>query len=107
MDQQDVVIGMSGRYHLGPGREEGRGSIDLLTPGVLMGGSVGSGPEAVWSAGRATVQVAPEDDGSGGRAASEEGSEFRALGCVRGDLVGFRGGQMSGAYVDPAPGADA
>ena len=36
-DQQDVMVGMRGGDHLGRGRAERARSIDVLTPGVLLG----------------------------------------------------------------------
>jgi hypothetical protein len=71
-DQQDVVVGVYGGHHPRRGRAKRACSVDLLTPGILVRGTVGAGPEAVRGAGGATVQVASEDDGVGRRAACKD-----------------------------------
>src|SRR5215467_14830014 len=85
-DQQDVVVGVYGGHHPRRGRAKRSCSVDLLTPGILVRGTVGAGPEAVRGAGGATVHVAAEDDGAGRRAACKDHSELGALQLVRGRL---------------------
>jgi hypothetical protein len=90
-DQQDVMVGVCGRDHACRQRAEHASSVDLLAPGILMGGSVGPGPEAARRAGVATVDVAAEDDGAGDRATCKERPELGALRAVGRHLVGLRG----------------
>ena len=106
-NQQEVMVRVRGRHHLRRGRAERAGSVHLLTTGVLVGGPVGSNPEALGRAGGATIDVASEDDGAGGRAAGEERLELGALRGVRGHLIGLMRGQVGGAHVDADSGADA
>ena len=77
-DQQNVVVGVCGRLQPRRGRAERAGSVDVLTPGVLVGGLVGAGPEAVGGARGATVDIAPEDDGAGSPATCKERPELAA-----------------------------
>lgn len=80
------MVSVCARHHLHRGRAERAASIDLLASGVRVGGTVGSGPEAMGGAGEETVDVAPEDDGAVGRATGKERSELGALRVVRGHL---------------------
>src|SRR5215467_9068753 len=88
-DQQDVVVGVYGGHHPRRGRAKRACSVDLLTPGILVRGSVGAGPEAVRGARAATVHVASEDDGAARRAVGQDRSELGALRRVRGHLIGL------------------
>ena len=106
-DQQDVMVGMRGGDHLGRGRAERARSIDVLTPGVLLRGPVGAGPEALRGAGGATIDVAREDDGAVGRATCKERPELGALRVVCSNLIGPAGGEVGGAHVDVDSGGDA
>ena len=90
---------VAGSHPCGRGAERA-GSVDVLTPGVLVGRTVGAGPEAVGGAGGETVDVASEDHGAGDGSACEERAELGALRSVRGYLIGLRGGKVSGAYID-------
>ena len=67
-NEQDVVVRMRRGNHLGRRRVQRAGSVDLLKAGVLLGGPVGADPETRRGAGGATVDVTPEDDGTGARA---------------------------------------
>ena len=86
---------------------ERAGSVDVLTPGVLVGGAVGASPKAVGGAGRVTIDVAPENDGAGGSATCKERPELGALWVVRGHFIGLVGGKVGGAHIDADSGADA
>src|SRR3954471_14461217 len=96
-DQQDVVVRVRGREHLGRGRAKPAAPVDVLEPGGLVGGPVGAGPGAVGPAGAATVDVAAEDDGAGGCATGEERPELGALRVVRGRLDGRERVEVRGA----------
>src|SRR5439155_9157339 len=106
-DQQDVVVGVYGGHHPRRGRAKRACSVDLLTPGILVCGTVGAGPEAVRGAGGATVHVASEDDGAGRSAACKDRSELGALQLVRGHLNRPVRGKVSSADVNADPGAGA
>ena len=67
-DQQDVVVGVDGRHDPRRGRAERGGSVDLLQPGILVGGTVGASPVVGRGARGVTVEVTAEDDGAAGRA---------------------------------------
>jgi SAM-dependent methyltransferase len=86
-DQQDVVVGVSGRHNLRRGRSERAGSVYLLASGILAGAAVGSGPEALGRAGGEPIHVAPEDDGLAQRTTRQERPELGALRRVRGRLI--------------------
>ena len=106
-DEQDVVVGVCSRHNLRRRRAERGGSVDLLTPGVLAGGPIGPGPEAVRGAGGPAVDVAAEDDCASSRATRKERSELGALRSVGADLVDFGRRQVRGAHVDAHSRADA
>src|SRR5947209_1877966 len=97
-DEQDGVVGVSGRHHPRGGGAEPAGSIDLLTSGILVAGPVAASPEAERRAGGPTVDVASEDDCAGGRVTCKAGPELGALRAVRGRLIGLGGGEVGGAY---------
>src|SRR5439155_12529195 len=106
-DQQDVVVGVYGGHHPRRGRAKRACSVDLLTPGILVCGTVGARPEAVRGAGGATVHVASEDDSAGRRAACKDRPELTALQLVRGRLNGLMCGKVSSAHVNADLCADA
>src|SRR3954454_6337709 len=92
------MVAVPGGHHLDQGRVERAGSIDVLAPGVLLGGPVGAGPEALGGAGGATVEVAREDDRAGGRTTGQERPELGALWVVCRHLIGLVGGEVRGAH---------
>src|SRR6185312_9205106 len=88
-DQQDVVVGVYGGHHPCRGRAKRPCSVDLLTPGILVRGTVGARPEAVRGAGGATVHIASEDDSAGRRAAGKDRPELTALRLILSRLNGL------------------
>jgi hypothetical protein len=100
VDEQDVVIGVCGRYDVRRRRAQRPGAVDLLDPGVLVGRRVAAHPEAARSARGQAVDVASEDDRARGLPTRQHRPELGALRGVGGDLDGLVGGQMSGAHDD-------
>ena len=105
-DDQDVVVGVSGRHHAREG-DAAQPCRNVLTTRILVGGRIGADPEAGGSTGGTTVEVAPEDDGAVDRATCKERPELDALRVVRRHLIALMGRKVRGAHVDADSGADA